>query len=397
MTMTTTTTKTVLLATILAAIIIPSSVMALEQKSLSPEEEMEIIQTHVDELYDATAKLIDKQTELENLKKSDTLATQEIITTEKAITELQKVVDRETTILADIQEDLYERHTIEPALKAKLDQAEERAKILRTELDIPFVAIGTSSAEKALNLRIDVNALTFEKDETYYTALLKKEFADVPTLISFVEMGTEDSCTSYSGQNCDPIVGGIQMEAVGHGYCTIGIPATRDSVEGYITAGHCVTLGSGTTDDVYQHTESAGTKVGDATIRIYDADCDCAFIDHSGSEDTQEKIWYSSNYYVSVTSYVDRVTDGTLVIMTGANSGPKSAVVDDGTDTWFFNSISWDVASTTTDVTEGGDSGAPWTSLAKSTFYGIHKGSDGSASYFIPWENVADATNGLDL
>ena len=395
--MTTKTTKTVLFAALLSAIIIPASVMALDQKPLTPEAEISMIQAHVDELYSATTQLADKQTELDNLNKSETASVQEINTTKEQIAELEKIMDNKTTILVGIQEDLYERHTIEPALKAQLDEAEERAKILRTELDIPFVAIGTSSAEKALNLRIDVNALTSEKDEDYYTALLEKEFGDLPMLISFVEMGTEDSCTSYSGQNCDPIVGGIQMEAVGHGYCTIGIPVTRDSVEGYITSGHCVTLGSGTTDDVYQHTETAGTKVGDATVRIYDADCDCAFIDHSGSEDTQEKIWYSSNYYISVTSYVDRVADGTLVIMTGATSGPKSAVIDDGTDTWYFNSITWDVASTTTDVTSRGDGGAPWTSLAKSTFYGMHKGSDGSASYFIPWENVADATNGLDL
>lgn len=390
-------TKTVLLAAILSAILIPVSVMALDQKPMSSEEEVAMIQVHVDDLYKATTDLADKKTELTNLNKSDTTTVQEINATELEISTLEKTIDNKTMILVGIQDDLYDRYTIEPVLNEKLEQAKERAKELRTELDIPFVAIGVSHSKHALNLRIDINALTEQKDESYYTALLEKEFGNLPMIISFIEMGVEDSCTSYTGQICDPIVGGIQMEAVNHNWCTIGIPVTRNSVEGYITSAHCVDTGSGTANDVYQNKETGGNKVGDTTVRIYDADCDCAFIDHSGSEDTQEKIWYSSNYYISVTSYVDRVADGTLVIMTGATSGPKSAIIDEGNDTWYFNSITWDVASTTTDVTQLGDSGAPWTSLSKSTMYGMHKGSDGSASYFIPWENVADATNGLDL
>ena len=254
---------------------------------------------------------------------------------------------------------------------------------------------GFGHSQHALNLRIDVNALTAERDETYYRTLLAKEFGHVPTTISFIEAGGHDSCTGQKA-NCDPIVGGSSMNENGIGACTIGLPATRNNVEGYITAGHCVGNEAGDGDDVYQPSGS-GSKIGDTLVRIYDADFDCAFIDHSGLEDTQEKVWYSRNYYVSVTSYVDRVADDTLVMMTGQTSGPKAAIVDDATDTWYYDSIHWDVVSTTTDVTEGGDSGAPWTSLAKSTFYGIHSGSDGSASYFIPWENVADATDGLDL
>ncbi len=163
--MTTKTTKTVLFAALLSAIIIPASVMALDQKPLTPEAEISMIQAHVDELYSATTQLADKQTELDNLNKSETASVQEINTTKEQIAELEKIIDNKTTILVGIQEDLYERHTIEPALKAQLDESEERAKILRTELDIPFVAIGTSSAEKALNLRIDVNAL-LKKMET---------------------------------------------------------------------------------------------------------------------------------------------------------------------------------------------------------------------------------------
>ncbi|MDE0526002.1 MAG: hypothetical protein OXI27_05330 [Thaumarchaeota archaeon] len=393
--MTSKTTKIITAVAIFSAImVLPSAALSMSDEPTSPEEEVATIQAHVEELYNATVALADKQKELDELDRS--LATpQEIDAIKKRISELQRIVDSKNTVLAEIQEDLYERYTIDPTLNSKLEQAKERAKSLRTGMDIPFVAIGISHSQHALNLRIDVNALTAERDETYYRTLLAKEFGHVPTTISFIEAGAEDSCSSQTA-NCDPIVGGISMNENGVLACTIGLPATRDGVEGYITAGHCVGNEAGDGDDVYQPSGS-GSKIGDTLVRIYDADCDCAFIDHSGSEDTQEKVWYSRNYYVSVTSYVDRVADGTLVMMTGQTSGPKAAIVDDATDTWYYNSIHWDVVSTTTDVTEGGDSGAPWTSLAKSTLYGIHKGSGGGASYFIPWENVSDATDGLDL
>ncbi|MCE2507207.1 MAG: hypothetical protein J4F36_12235 [Nitrosopumilaceae archaeon] len=87
--MTTKTTKTVLFAALLSAIIIPASVMALDQKPLTPEAEISMIQAHVDELYSATTQLADKQTELDNLNKSETASVQEINTTKEQIAELE--------------------------------------------------------------------------------------------------------------------------------------------------------------------------------------------------------------------------------------------------------------------------------------------------------------------
>lgn len=384
--MTTKTTKSVLLAAILSAILIPVSVMALDQSPMTAEEEVAMIQVHVDDLYKATTDLADKKTELTDLNKSDTSTVQEINATELEITVLEKTIDNKTMILVGIQDDLYDRYTIEPVLKTKLEQAKERAKELRSELDIPFNGIGISHSKHALNLRIDVNALTVEKDETYYRTLLEKEFGNLPMIVSFT-VNEDESCTSVTA-NCDPIVGGIEMEADGHAPCSIGLPVTRSSVEGYITAAHCVNTGSGSANDVFQPRDAAGAKIGDTTVRVYAEECDCAFIDHSGGEDTETSIWYSSNYYISVTGYTDRVGNGSLVMFTGQTSGTKVAIVDNNTDTFTVNSIDFDVISTTTHVTDGGDSGGSWSSLAKSTFYGLHKGGDSGASYFIPWENV---------
>ncbi len=380
------TTKSVLFVAILSAIIIPASVLALDQKPLTPEAEVAMIQTHVDELYDATTKLADKTQELDALNSSGTSTIKEINATEKDISDLEKTIDNKTVILVGIQDDLYDRYTIEPVLNAKLEQAKERAKVLRDEMDIPFNGIGISHSQKALNLRIDEKSLTVEKDEAYYRTLLKKEFAGIPMIISFTTIEPEGCALQQA--NCDPIVGGVQMEAKNHDPCTISLPVTRSGVEGYITASHCVNTGSGTANDVFQHTESAGTKVGDTTVRIFTDDCDCAFIDHSGGEDTETKIWYSSNYFITVTGYTDRVSNGALVMVTGQNSGSKVAIVDDNTDTASYSGLNVDTISTTTHVTQGGDSGAPWSSLAKSNYYGLHVAGDSGASYFVPWENV---------
>jgi len=386
--MITKTTKTVLLAAILSAILIPVSVMALDQKPMSSEEEVAMIQVHVDDLYKATTDLADKKTELTNLNKSDTTTVQEINATELEISALEKTIDNKTMILVGIQDDLYDRYTIEPVLKAKLEQAKERVKELRSELDIPFNGIGISHSKQALNLRIDMNALTTEKDQTYYRTLLEKEFKGVPMIISFTTVNDE-SCTSVTA-NCDPIVGGIEIEADGHTPCSMALPVTRNSVEGYITAAHCVNIGSGSANDVFQPRENTGSKIGDTIVRVLTQDCDCAFIDHSGSEDASgSKIWYSSNYYITVTGYTDRIGNGSLVMFTGQTSGTKVAIVDDNTDVVTHSGVTdIDVVSTTTHVTDNGDSGGAWSSLAKSNFYGIHSAGDTGASYFIPWENV---------
>lgn len=372
----TTKTKILIAAVIISAIIIPASAMALEEKEYDAQAEIAKITPHVKELFDA-------KIELQKVQQQEAVSASEIAAKEARIAELQETIDRKTAFLKAFEEENIKRFTLEPALKEKLEAARAHAKTLD---DLPINKISVSHSQKVLVIGVDESRLTTEKDEQYYKTLLQKEFSGVPMKVVF-STNVDESCTTQTS-NCDPIVGGIEMEAKNHSPCTIGLPLFRSGVEGYITAAHCVDTGSGTANDVFQPTETGGTKVGDTTVRVYAAGCDCAFIAHSGSEDPQTKIWYSSNTYVAITGYTDLVTNGALVLMTGKTSGPESGIVDDNDSIMTVDGINFDVVDLTTYISAGGDSGAPYTSLAANNFYGIHKGNNGGVSAFIPWINI---------
>ena len=67
---------------------------------------------------------------------------------------------------------------------------------------------------------IDETKLTESKDKAFYTNAVRSEFGDIPLIISFGS-NYDESCTSADA-NCNPIVGGIQMEGKNHGPCSIG-------------------------------------------------------------------------------------------------------------------------------------------------------------------------------
>jgi hypothetical protein len=171
----------------------------------------------------------------------------------------------------------------------------------------------------------------------------------------------------------------------------MGLPIYRNSVEGYITAAHCVgytgeTIGS--YEDVYQ--PDGGSKIGETVDKVYSDNCDCAFIEHTSGEDTETKVWYSEDYGVSITSYTDRVSNGEYVLMTGKTSGTELGQVDDNHSIVSVYPYNFDVVELTTDISDEGDSGAPYTNLGKNNFYGIHKGFNPSTgnSIFFAWEDI---------
>lgn len=94
------------------------------------------------------------------------------------------------------------------------------------------------------------------------------------------------SCSSQTG-TCSPLEGGVSIEGKNHSACSSAFQAVDDGNEGFITSGHCVDAGSGTSDDVFQPTESGGTKIGDVNDNAYDSDtrCDCAFVQASSISD----------------------------------------------------------------------------------------------------------------
>ncbi len=137
-------------------------------------------------------------------------------------------------------------------------------------------------------------------------------------------------------------------------------------------------------------------EIGKATQLVWEVGCDCAFIDKNSGDSYQEKkVWYSANYYTTITTFTDRAADNTLVLMSGSTSGTKAGIVNNNSATSYEGGIGFDVVELTTDISDDGDSGGPYTNLAKTTFFGTHTGFHSSTdnSVFIPWENIEDKLN----
>ena len=91
------------------------------------------------------------------------------------------------------------------------------------------------------------------------------------------------------------------MQVTDHGHCTIGMRATYDNDEGYVTVGHCAD--DETDRDVGQDTVIS--EVVTVSKETYDDDvqwetCDCAFIEiESGDRDMDSEVYWQSYYPTS--------------------------------------------------------------------------------------------------
>ncbi len=388
--------KTILFTAIFSAMIIPVSIIQIsaisDQGNNTAVAEIEEIRKVVEPYLKAKSDLSNTQNELEVLLVNGT--SQQIAEKELRIQQLKMDIATYESTLSDMERQSIERHKIEPELEQRLRIAQQSVN----DSELPVTGTSVSGIHKALVIYIDSTQLTADKNRTYYTELIQNRYSDIPVIVRFGESKLE-SCTVPTS-NCDPLIGGIQMEAKNHSYCTIGLAIPRGGIDGFITAGHCVDDTSGSGDDVYQPTEDlfGSNKVGDVSVDLYQAQCDCAWIDQSSADGNQKSVWSNTNTWTAITSFTNRPSSGTNVMLHGATSTLAYAVVDDPYATATIDGITFDVVDTTTDVSSGGDSGGAWTNYSSNNFMGTHQGAvDGSRSFFIPWENVKSSTNGLGL
>jgi hypothetical protein len=395
MVMTTKTTKSLMVAALIAAIVIPTSAFALDVKSMTAEEELAIVQEHVDKLYAATIE--------KNNVESNTSST--MFATEQAksdrVAELEKTILDETQILAEMESKSVAKYALDPEFKEQRTNANAIYQEIIQNNDVPLLGLSLDEDRKSLIIAFDIAKLTSEKNQQYYKELVQEKFAQVTVPIEVIfqeKVGGDESC-NYRTSDCNPTWGGVYMqnEYYFNDKCTVGLPIERGTTEGWITAGHCVgdeyrNLTS-SSDDVNQPYDT-NPKIGEATHMVYSNDCDCAFIKKTSADSWYEgRIWYGYNTYTTINWYTDLVSNGAYVIMTGAPSGPKAGIVNDNAAV----SSGFKVVELTTDISQQFDSGAPYTNTAKNTFYGTHKGKHSITdnSIFVPWGQIKDSTTGI--
>lgn len=153
--------------------------------------------------------------------------------------------------------------------------------------------------------------------------------------------------------------------------CTGAFMGNKGTDYGIFTAGHCTTRPS--------------TYNGSATSTSYLAtgNHDIRFTVLTGSSAINKFRYNTAGSLNSVTA-TGIVTAGMNIYKYGQSTGNGSATIDTyaGCVTYTDGKIWCDLYKTTAKVTSPGDSGGPW--YVSNTAYGIHSGSNSSASFLTP-------------
>lgn len=393
--MTTKNFKTIVFASLIAVLILPFSGMInadakTSQIDMITKPELSTLEKDLDarvsSLVDEANALMESGADLKDKYQndSDSLTASDIQRLDVIQERLSEIKVEFGTINAESVE-LYamDRETLDELVSAQ--------KTL-LEAEIPGVTFnGVDQANGALYVGFDT------QNDADASIEAVEEVLDVPF---YVEIGIEENyaCANRT-DDCNPLQGGIQIvtDADGtgsqYGDCSYSIPAVRNvywwTETGFVTAGHCFSNQNG--NDVWQPDENH-SKIGDLTLRDYqdNGECDCAFVQKSGSESTLFGYWNGNQLYTksdpSVGSYVWAMGQASVDWGKVTSNTHTSSV--GGID--ILNTLKLDSANLS-----GTDSGGVvWDMTTGTVYHGLVKGGATTYTVAIPWTHI-DA--GLDL
>jgi len=379
-------TKTILFASLIAAMILSFSGMNMieaaanekandkvEKKSTLTKEQKEDLK-RVTEIM--TKRLI-LETEKRGLEKSAS-------TDDKIVKlEIEKQIDDIDKEFNKLQKKSQERYHVTPERQAELSQIRENTDFS----GIPLVGMGIDGIKKQLSFEILDSKWNRALEDKYRKQLHELIPSEKSFTIKFRDTPTDFLCGSR--QNCIQLFGGTQIEAHTSGNCTLGYKAIRLGVIGFVMAGHCADGDVG--ESVYHPTgnrRAVGIVI--AELKHSNTSCDCAFVGTSSS-DVSSKIYfgpfryYQPQYYTSTTNQA-----GQYVAMSGVGSGIEYGVVNDIDFTANYNSGTVKhLVKSTLDSTYG-DSGAPVTRSTGKSIFGIVSGGQEfwGETYHVPVQRV---------
>lgn len=190
---------------------------------------------------------------------------------------------------------------------------------------VPFSTVGYSSVTDSILVGIEPAYATPENMERYAELIENVVPSHIKVVLQPGEIWTTSSCSSAES-SCDPIEGGVNMQVEDHESCTVGLKATYDEQEGFVTAGHCADGSTG--DDVGQPFLSRviGTVIKETFDKRNEYEyCDCAFVASPVSV-ANKVLGLNDRYYPD---HTHTVSDNDWVKMYGAVNGKKIGYVTD--------------------------------------------------------------------
>lgn len=346
-------TKTILFASLIAAILIPMSGMSFaigeQPKNLN------IVRENVEFVPSAELQRVDVL--VKSISQPNNFTQAEIDNTKAQIGTLIKIIESKTMFnLSDEKRSfLYEKYEL---LNQQLDKDPNFKRLLETEV----VGFGIDEAEQGILVTVQSDFAKDENYERYFGVFRAIVGNDIPIVIEQTERGYPTACSSRTS-DCDPLRGGIKIESESFNPCSLGFKATFNGVEGFVMAGHCTS----NSKKIYQPVEDffQVNRVGVVTYTAWDSDtrCDCAFVDI----DTGITI-VDDAYLTLDLDTVGTVASGTVVTMSGYN-GVTTTTVNTAVYTTTINGNTLREHIKLNAPSVAGDSGGPvYDSVTKKLF-----------------------------
>ena len=365
-------TKTILFASLIAAMILPFSGMMMAEAA--PNENA---QKDIEEVYQELAPyLISEDGESKSLSADE----------QKEFDKLQKELDR--LIAAD-------KKAIDKELRKELKEAK---KLIKSN-DIPF---------KVLAVGIDHLYIQLGEEDSEYESVIAEVLGDIPYKLEYGEGFKRGACTATTS-DCDPEIGGLKILVNNPGTsndvnCSLSIPMQKNNVDGFLTAGHCFNISG--TGYVYQPLSTSSDYIG-YSITSYRSfvdggECDCAWIKDTSSTIQQNGVFAFSGAYWMITG-TDNPEIGDQAMLRGFHNNNGNWYSSDRID---YDDIEVDEDGIATQnlmafetYGQDGDSGGSVFYNGKyigiAVAFGQINGKD--YSVFVPWHHVTENLSGLSL
>jgi len=388
--------KTILFASLIAAMILPFSVMegvdaATSTNTNNPTKES----VSKDAFTVAVKQVHDMRSEKLNLQQQnldEEISEENRMINERAIDALDAQISKKMEILNNYENQRKALYYIEPAREQYILSIVSE---LRDEVSIFAESVGMHSY--GVNINYLEKGITVSTSDASYDDTLRKIIEKYPEDVQVNithGMAADYSCNSRTS-DCDPIVGGIQDQSnSGIGPCTLGLPVKKGTAVGFITAGHCLNDG----DQLHQPVDGWFNEIGNSADSRYESTCDCAYATKTTGTSSHSWVLRDPNLYLPITSEgTARPAQGTQVVMFGVTSDFQQGEVLNPNSQYTYNGVNWNLVELDIIATNG-DSGGPITNAAGSQILGIMKGANPNTNNPVmsPW-SVIDTKFGLSL
>jgi len=307
------TTKTILFASLIAAMILPFSTMdfaeAKQVDNKNPKDKtLERIQekTVREEVLKKIKELDTENEDLKNKVKSETNQG-EIQRINKRISEIKSEMEQ-------MEQDNHKKDIPEAQLNKLINQQESfEQKLLNSDVAEFVTSIGIDITSKEIQIGLDQYSVNSENIDSVVSILEELMPKNAQWHVVYSNRAQPLACTQTE---CTPIIGGNLIH-ISTKYCSYGFQAKKGSTWGWITAGHCADGKVG-----YTVTDASNDNIGTVNSEnfYWGTSCDCAWITSSSSI-VDNKVYYPGTQYTITKTTQASQQQNVNIMKSGAYGG----------------------------------------------------------------------------